>query len=150
MAYAKRRQIVNSTKTKVDGVQFASILESRMYTMLKEAGIKTDYEGKTYTVFSGFTYENECHEAYLKKNKFLVLRQNVSKIDYTPDFVGENEEFIIEVKGRANESFPLRWKLFKALMMKREFPPIIFKPSSIRECEQVIKILKEKGYGTNG
>lgn len=147
MGYTKGRQIVRSTKTTVDGVQFASILESRMYTMLKEAGIRNSYEGKTYTVFSGFTYPEECYEAYLKRNKYLVLRQNVSKIDYTPDFVGENEEFFIEVKGRPNESFPLRWKLFKNLMAKRESPPMIFKPSSIRECEQVVKILKEKGYG---
>ena len=32
-------------------------------------------------------------------------------IKYTPDFTGK--DYIIECKGRANESFPLRWKLFK-------------------------------------
>jgi hypothetical protein len=34
-------------------------------------------------------------------------------IKYTPDF--EGSDFIIETKGRANDSFPLRYKLFKAL-----------------------------------
>lgn len=143
----KGKMIVNATRIIVDGIQFASTLESRMYLLLKEAGIKSAYEGKTYTTFKGFAYPEECYERYLKKNKFMVNRPSVLKIDYTPDFVGENEEFIIEVKGRPNESFPLRWKLFKALMNQRENPPIIFKPSTVGECEQVIKILKEKGYG---
>ena len=77
----------------------------------------------------------------------MTDRPNVLKIDYTPDFVGENEEFIIEVKGRANESFPLRWKLFKALMQQRDNPPILFKPATVVECKQVVEILKSKGYG---
>lgn len=143
----KGRSIVNATKTKVDGIQFQSTLESKMYLLLKGAGIKAGYEPKTYTVFEGFTYPEECYERYLKKNKYMVNRPSVLKIDYTPDFIGENEEFIIEVKGRPNESFPLRWKLFKALMFKKENPPLIFKPSTVGECQQVIDILIEKGYG---
>lgn len=145
--YKKKRTVVNATKTKVDGIQFASTLESRMYILLRDNGIKAKYEGQTYEVFKGFTYPSECYEKYLKKNKFMVNRPSVLKISYTPDFIGENEEFIIEVKGRPNEAFPLRWKMFKALMNQRKNPPIIFKPSTVGECEQVIQILKEKGYG---
>lgn len=143
----KGKQIINAKKIVIDGIQFQSTLEGRMYSLLKDAGIKAEYEGKTYTVFKAFTYPSECYERYLKKNKFMVHRPSVLKIDYTPDFVGVNEEFIIEVKGRPNESFPLRWKLFKSLMNQRKNPPIIFKPSTVAECIQVIDILKEKGYG---
>ena len=32
---------------------------------------------------------------------------------YTPDFIDPKGKWIIETKGYANESFPLRWKLFK-------------------------------------
>ena len=39
--------------------------------------------------------------------------KKILPIKYKPDFVGR--DFVIECKGRANESFPLRWKLFKAL-----------------------------------
>ena len=144
----KGRQIVNSVKTKVDGIQFQSILESRMYALLKEAGIKNKYEGKTYTVFEAFVYEGESYEKYQKRNLTMTNRPNVLKIDYTPDFVGENEEFIIEVKGRPNESFPLRWKLFKRLMHSKKNPPLLFKPSNVSECKEVIEILKQKGYGS--
>ena len=141
------RQIVNATKTKEDGIQFQSALESKMYLLLKGAGIRASYEPISYTIFEGFTYPEECYERYLKKNKYMVNRPAVLKITYTPDFVHENEEFIIEVKGRPNESFPLRWKLFKALMFKKEKPPLIFKPSTVGECQQVVEILKSKGYG---
>lgn len=141
------RQIVRSKKVIVDGIQFASTLESRMYLLLKEAGIKSKYEGKTYTVLEGFVYGSENYEKYQKRSAEMTDRPNVLKTDYTPDFVGENEEFIIEVKGRANESFPLRWKLFKTLMQQRDNPPILFKPATVVECKQVVEILKSKGYG---
>lgn len=78
-------------------------------------------------------------------------------MSYCPDFVGpdsENPEFVIEVKGFANESFPLRWKFFKMVELSKSLgpkstkkAPMLFKPSTIADCEQVIKILKEKGYG---
>ena len=43
----------------------------------------------------------------------MVNRGNkkVLGIKYTPDF--EGKDFIIECKGRPNDTFPLRWKMFK-------------------------------------
>lgn len=144
---AAGRQIVRSKKITIDGIQFASTLEGRMYSLLKEAGIKSKYEGKTYTVLAGFEYKSESYEKFQKRSLEMTNRPKVLEIKYSPDFVGENEEWIIEVKGRANESFPLRWKLFKQLMQQRDNPPILFKPSTVAECKQVIEILKDKGYG---
>lgn len=144
---AAGKQIVRSKKIIIDGIQFASTLEGRMYSLLKEAGIKFKYEGKTYTVLAGFEYKSESYEKFQKRSLEMTNRPKVLEIKYTPDYVGENEEWIIEVKGRANESFPLRWKLFKQLMQQRDNPPILFKPSTVAECKQVIEILKDKGYG---
>ena len=63
------------------------------------------------------------------------------QIKYTPDFIGDN--FIIETKGRANESFPIRWKLFKKLVSE-QFPDyVLFKPQNQKECDIVIEIIKE-------
>ena len=57
------------------------------------------------------------------------------------DFIGK--DFIIETKGRANESFPIRWKLFKKLVSE-QFPNyILFKPQNQKECDRVISIIKE-------
>ena len=143
------RQVVNSTKTKIDGILFASKLEGMMYTMLKKAGINFTYEGKSYVTFDPITLEQECWERATKKSKAMIDRRNVTKVSYTPDFIGENEEWFIECKGRANESFSIRWKLFKQRTAEMIPPPIIFKPTNKADCQQVIEILKQKGYATN-
>jgi hypothetical protein len=46
-----------------------------------------------------------------KENIKIEVNKKILNIKYTPDFIGKG--FIIETKGRANESFPLRWKMFK-------------------------------------
>jgi len=58
---------------------------------------------------------------------------------YTPDFVSDS--FIIECKGRANESFPLRWKMFKKYV-KVNLPHVtIYKPQNQKECDKVIELI---------
>ena len=143
----KGRKVVQAKKVKIDGIEFQSTLEGTMYKLLKEAGIKNTYEGQSYNTFKPFVLEEECWERAMKKSPAMIDRRKVSKVSYTPDFIGENEEWFIEVKGRANESFPLRWKLFKDMVSKWERPPLIFKPTKKADCEQVIEILKSKGYG---
>jgi len=139
--------ITRSTKTKYDGIEFASRWESVMYKRLKEAGIKFTYEGQSYETFEAFELDNDCYERATKRSKGMTDRRKVTKVSYTPDFIGENEEWFIEVKGRANESFSIRWKLFKRKMSERDNPPIIFKPMSVKDIEQTVEILKQKGYG---
>ena len=77
----------------------------------------------------------------------MADKRKVNGITYTPDFIGKDEKWIIECKGWANESFPLRWKLFKNLMRKKSKPPIIFKPTNRKDCEQVVEYLIKKGFG---
>lgn len=144
----KDRRVVKSTKVKLDGIEFASKLESVMYKLLKQAGIKFTYEGKSYQTFNPFKLESECYERATKRSKAMRDNRKVGKVSYTPDFIGENEEWFIEVKGRANESFSIRWKLFKKMLAEdpHRKPPIIFKPTNKQDCEQVIETLKSKGY----
>ena len=106
----KGRQIVRSKRVTIDGFNFASTIEGYMYTLLRDEGIQHTYEGKTYRLFNPLKLPSPCYEVIRKSQKELRDRRSVTKIDYTPDFIGVNEEWFIEVKGRANESFPLRWK----------------------------------------
>jgi hypothetical protein len=72
----------------------------------------------------------------------MINRGNkkVLSISYTPDFEGTN--FIIECKGRANESFPIRWKLFKKVIADN-YPNVrLFKPQKQNECDEVVKLIK--------
>lgn len=147
MIKKKGRKHVQAKKITIDGIQFASTLEGTMYKMLKAAGIKFDYEGKSYETFKPFELNNECWERATKKSKAMIDRRKVTKVSYTPDFIGEDERWFIEVKGRPNESFSIRFKLFKQLMAVKHNPPIIFKPTNKVDCEQVVAILIERGYG---
>ena len=142
-----RRRKVNSKKTTVDGITFLSKLESVMYQLLRDEGIESEYEGISYIVLKEDTYPEFCLERVRKNSSEMKDKRKVAKIQYTPDFVDPNEKWIIECKGYANESFSLRWKLFKHMMMQRKDPPMIFKPTTKADCEQVVKFLKTLGYG---
>jgi len=54
-----KRGPVTSKKIIVDGIQFQSLLESYMYTLLRDNNIDADYEGETFKVIDGFHLVNE-------------------------------------------------------------------------------------------
>ena len=146
MKYRKNRKKgpVRSKKVTYDGVTFASGLEKYMYQALKKAKIKADYEGRTYTLIEGFDFESSSYERQSNGKGQFVDRGNkkILPIKYTPDFIGE--DFIVETKGRANESFPMRWKLFKRLINKCYPRVTLYKPQNQKECDQVIELLTNK------
>jgi hypothetical protein len=145
----KRKKVVNSKKGVYDGIQFASQLEITMYKELKAAGIVDfKFEPRSYVTFKPFEIDTECYERATKRSKEMVSRTKVTKVSYTPDFVDDNEEWFIEVKGRANESFPIRWKLFKKMLQRDNPRAIVFKPMNLADCKQTAQILKQKGYGS--
>jgi hypothetical protein len=137
--YKKKRGPVNSKKITVDGITFASGLEKYMYQALKDAKIKAQYEGKTFVVSEGFDFPNMSIERCANGRGEFKDRGNkkILPIKYTPDFIGDG--FIIECKGRANESFPIRWKLFKKVVSSEQPSVIIYKPQNQKECDETIK-----------
>ena len=140
----KKRGPVRSKKVVCDGITFASGLEKYMYLALKKAKIKADYEGRTYILIDGFDFDIECVERQSNGKGEFKNRGNkkILPIKYTPDFV--NDEFIIECKGRANESFPMRWKLFKRFI-NRCYPHVtLYKPQNQKECDKVIELILNK------
>ncbi len=140
----RKKGPVQSKKISYDGVNFASGLEKYMYMALKKHKIKAKYEGETFVLINGFHFENESYERQANGKGELINRgsKRILPIKYTPDFIGE--DFIIETKGRANESFPLRWKLFKRLITE-QFPAYtLYKPQNQRECDRVIELILNK------
>lgn len=127
-----------------DGIKFSSGLEKNMYIMLKKAGIKFEYEGETFTLFEGFNFMTECYERQSNGKGGYINRggKKLLPIKYTPDFIGK--DFIIETKGRANESFPLRWKMFKKFVSITMPNTVLYKPQNIKECEETIRLILEK------
>jgi len=143
--FKRKRGPVRAKKVMYDGITFASGLEKYMYMALCKAKIKAKYEGKTYTVFEGFMFDNESYERQANGKGDLVNRgsKKILGIKYTPDFI--SKEFIIECKGRANDTFPIRWKLFKKYV-KENLPYVtLYKPQNQKECDKVVElILKNK------
>ena len=141
-SFKKHKGPVRSKRTTYDGINFASGLEKYMYTALKKANIDCLYEGETFELSEGFDFPFECYERCSNGKGEFKNRGNskVLNIKYTPDFIGKG--FVIECKGRANESFPLRWKLFKKLIKERKLGPYtLYKPQNQKECDQVVSLM---------
>ena len=138
----KKRGPVVSKKVTVDGIKFASGLEAYMYKALKKAKIKAQYEKRSFELQSSFEFNNSSYERQSNGKGDMINRGNkkVLAIKYTPDFEGTN--FVIECKGRANESFPIRWKLFKKYIADNYPKMRLFKPQKQSECDDVINLIK--------
>lgn len=144
---SKKRGPVVSKKVTYDGIDFKSGLEKYMHTALKSAGIHAVYEGEVFELMSPFKFPLDSYERQANGKGEMINRGNKKHqgIKYTPDFIGEG--FIIECKGRANESFPIRWKLFKDKIKDSE-NIVLYKPQSQKECDEVVRlILKARDNG---
>ena len=137
----KKRGPVRAKKVVYDGITFASGLEKYMYRALKKAKVKAKYEGRTYTIQSGFEFNMDSYERQSNGKGEFKNRGNkkILPIKYTPDFIGDG--FIIECKGRANESFPMRWKLFKGYVNTVQPYVTLYKPQNQKECDQEIELI---------
>ena len=99
------------------------------------------YEGETFVLLNGFHFDNQVFERQSNSKGEYINRgeKRILPIKYTPDFIGNN--FIIETKGRPNESFPIRWKLFKKLVVE-QFPNYtLYKPQNQKECDKTIDLI---------
>ena len=123
----KKKQKTNrgGTKIEYDGIKFRSKLEMYCYKKLKEANIYVEYESKRYTLLPSFKFDN----------------QTIRAITYLPDFIGK--DFVIECKGYANESFPLREKLFKYYLTKNEPNNRYFLVKTQKQVDALIDTLKQ-------
>ncbi len=140
----KKKGPVQAKKISYRGINFSSGLEKYMYMALRKANIKAKYEGETFVLINGFHFSNEVFEKQANSKGDFINRGNkrILPIKYTPDFIGDG--FIIETKGRPNESFPIRWKLFK-LLVSKQFPQYtLFKPQNQKECDETIRIILSK------
>ena len=126
----------------VDGIQFASGLEAYMYKALKKAKIKADYEKRTFELFPGFYFPENAYERQANGKGSMINRgdKKILGVKYTPDF--EGKDFIIECKGRPNETFPIRWKMFKKYVNIHLHGYTLYKPQRQSECDDVVNLIK--------
>lgn len=121
-------KIKNATQVEYDGIKFRSKLEAKTYQRLKEEGFNFEYEVETYTIIEKFEYMGE----------------KVRPITFTPDFIDKDRRIILEVKGFANESYPLRAKLFKRYLTINRLDFEFHTVRTIKDLELFIEYLKNK------
>jgi hypothetical protein len=136
-----RSKVRNAKKSTYDGHNFQSNLELYCYKKLEKADIPVEYEEHTFTIFDALLYPQACYEGTAKKlyNKGSKIRP----ITYTPDFVDPRGKWIIETKGYANESFPLRWKLFKKHLKDNNKTYVLFMPRNQKQVDEVVELIKQ-------
>lgn len=121
-------RIRNATKIEAYGIKFRSKLELYTYEQFKKYNIRVKYEPVHLTLLPKFKYMGE----------------SIRAITYCPDFVGLG--FIVECKGFANESFPLRFKLFKyCLKDKHNIKCYVVK--NHKQVDEMIKELLSQSHG---
>ncbi len=140
---SKKKGPVQSKKISYDGINFASGLERYTYMALKKAKLFEGYENEVFQLIEGFDFKNQSYEKQANGKGDYTNRgqKKILGIKYTPDFVGK--DYIIECKGRANESFPLRWKLFKLWLTKNNIGKTLYKPQNQKEVDRTIQLIKE-------
>ena len=117
-------KVKNATPNINDGIKFRSKLETYTYKKLKEANILADYEPTHFELLPKFEYQGE----------------KVRAMTYLPDFVGK--DFIIECKGLMGDSFPLRWKIFKYMLMKSNSNYKLYLVRNKKQVDEIINKLK--------
>ena len=140
---SKKKGPVIAKRVQCDGITFASGLEKYMYLALKQAKIQADYEGQTYVLQDSFSFNSGCYEKQSNGKGDYKDRGNktIQSVKYTPDFIGNG--FIIECKGRANESFPIRWKMFKKYVNENLPHVTLYKPQNQKDCDETIKLIQK-------
>ena len=141
---SRKKGPVQSKKITYDGINFASGLERYTYMALKKNKLFEGYENEVFQLIEGFNFNNESFEKQANgKGEYTNRGQKkILGIKYTPDFVGK--DYIIECKGRANESFPIRWKLFKLWLTKNKIGKTLYKPQNQKEVDLTIILIKNQ------
>lgn len=148
----KRKKVINqkvrnATVISYYGITFKSKLELYCYKKLKELKIPFTYEKVTFELLPSFEFKNDSYELYKKNGLryFGPQRSHIRTMTYTPDFVGSR--WIIETKGNPNESFPLKWKLFKKHISDHNLNLDLYMPRNQKQIDEVIQIILNKHEG---
>lgn len=142
------KKVKNATSTEYDGITFKSKLEVTIYKALKEKGLNPLYERTRFILQEGF----RPSKPYFIKGVCPSTANGYAKviqITYTPDFeVKYNDKILyIEVKGRQNDTYPIKRKLF--LKFIDDVPNMYFievysKKDLLNSLEQFIKYEQSK------
>ena len=145
------KKIKNATKTVASGIEFKSKLEGYCYRRLVENGFKPYYERYKITLFPKKTIEYISNLYWsTPKGFFKKQMKPLLPITYTPDFVFSvgNNIFIIETKGRPNDVYPYKRKIFLRWLEQKaqdnqNYKFHFFEPKNQNEIHEMISQIND-------
>ena len=150
------RKVRNATRIKADGLEFRSKLEFNCYKVLKESGLSFKYEDTRFCLLDGFRPDKAKVIGPMKKTeritqykqpiseRLMVDNSIIRAITYTPDFILEHEDtiYIIESKGFANDTYPMKKKLMIALLESSDKNYVFAEIKSMAQMKQLVDYIK--------
>lgn len=144
------KKIKNTNKKVFNGIKFKSQLEVMVYKTLLQEGFNVQYEAQPYILWKGFKPTLPFFDQN-KKTKLLELKNTkIIDIKYTPDFsfIYNNKLVFIEAKGKENDVFYIKKKLFRSYLENKYFNkelkqfPMYFEIYTKKQLLQAIEIIK--------
>jgi ribosomal protein S8 len=138
------KKIRNATKVQHNNISFESKTELMVYNTLVKNGFSPEYEPHKFKIFEG--YKPTVPFYTINKEKKLSLKNTKQiAITYTPDFIMRYKEWtiIIEVKGRMNDVYPYKRKMFRKFLEDNTKGKVLFFEVYNKEnVLQMIEIIK--------
>lgn len=130
------------------GIKFKSKLEVSVYEALISAGFNPKYEPKKFRLWEGFKPFIDFYDRNSKTKDLELKNKKLIDITYTPDFVfyHKGRMIIVEAKGRENDVFYIKKKLFIDTLQKEygdvEKKPLFFEVYNLKHIAKAIEIIK--------
>lgn len=148
---SRNKKVRNARPTEKYGIKFKSNLESLCYEKLINNGFEPEYENKKFVLFDGFRMNNNISIYMPKRQRCKAhelmeeYKKKILPITYTPDFYlnvnGIN--VFIETKGKPNDAYPLKKKMFFYALNENNEQTIFFEPHNETQIDQLIDMLYE-------
>lgn len=142
----ENKKIRNATPYVYNEVHFRSKIEVEVYKILLESGLNPAYETETYVLMQGFKPSTPFYIRNKRTKEFSINNTKIIDWKYTPDFIvrKNNWTFFIEVKGKENDVYPYKRKMFFKLLESME-NVVFLEVHTKRDCLDTINIINDYG-----
>lgn len=126
------QKVRNATRVVVDGIEFRSKLEGYTYGLAKQLGVPLVYEARRFVLVPSFKYNGVTQRG----------------ITHQPDFTDPNPQlrYILEIKGFANDTYPLYRKLLLRHLLDEGLAPKFYLATNQKEVQAALLDIKQTFY----
>ncbi len=146
----ENRKVRGARSVTFNNIKFRSLRERTCYMKLLDSGLEFYYEPEKITLWEGIKLNKVLFYAPPSSNTKLPLeqyRRGLVSITYTPDFKIINGNYVcyFDVKGYANDRYPIKKKMFLKKLEQREDGKhyLLFELYSVKHILQAIEAIKK-------